>query len=234
VRLPSWAFLKRCVVALPATGATVVPVVIDHFMNDPWDLVTLIAYVGSIYVGCIYVLTPDPRAAQIRDTNLDATFAISTSAFGAQGTDNPFRMFVFIPRGILWWRKLIPAYSCNAKPSQADFGISWPKGHGLVWKVYDSGQALWCHRDDNEWQVGCQLTDKEMRATKHVYGVFAIPLRQAVQSEQDALNSRVIAVLSFDATTPEAAVILKAQFDDFSRNQNHQLLDRASLVSIYF
>jgi hypothetical protein len=145
---------------------------------------------------------------------------------------NPFRVHVLQPRR--WWifKRLVVVYSFNSNPAHADHGKHWRRNCGLCWKVYRTKQAQWCHRNDSEWkELG--LSDEDLRATSHVWGVFALPLRKPKQ-DAATISNKVTAVLAMDALTEEGAVALKDQFDRFMEHRNEKLLDRAAWTSLFF
>ncbi|RIK84396.1 MAG: hypothetical protein DCC68_01580 [Planctomycetota bacterium] len=220
-----------------ATTLTMVPVLIRQYAGA-WTLLALIAYGAAVFGGAFWKLRPEKRLAAIREASLNAAFheTFQKDFRGGKKQPSPFRVHVFTPSGYWWWRKLVVAYSFNSHPSHADHKMSWPRNHGVIWDVFKSGRANCCFRTEEKWnEYG--LTNAERQATKHVFGIFAIPIRGPTDNgdgQAKRNQGKVSAVVSFDALTPEAANVLQELYVDFSQNRSKPLLDRMAYVSLYF
>lgn len=187
-------------------------------------IATLVAWVVDYF----YILAPDERFEYAREPTLNM---ILKSAFRRQikavpeGQRLAIRVNVMEPCLILGRRHLRITYDFGMMESDPDFGLDWPKGHGLCWEVFKSGRAGWYDRREHS-PDRFMLTNVHKDATKDVVAVLCLPIHRSK-------NRKRCGVLNIDALSEEAADFLKEQKRKYQTNENRELLDLVKSVSLY-
>ena len=195
-----------------------------------WLLYIFVAIVVFSYNA--YELKPDLRFLKVREPVLKESF----DAFFKEASDKlkegqrlPFRANIMVKKGWWFWQKLEIAHAYEMKSTDADYGICWPRQHGLCWQVFDKGQGQWFSKEEEE-SSKYGMTLQEQAKTDHVFAVLSLPVRSSHRN----MHNRVDAVLNIDAITPEAAKDLQEIKTDWEQNQAIVVVDLVDLLRLYF
>jgi hypothetical protein len=221
--------MSRLIRSLVAAALVAVPLVVAELRPGIVRIevilgVTIIAWAVDYFL----ILAPDERFARARSPSLNMVFK---SNFRRQiknlpsGLRLPFRVNVMEPCWIWGRRHLRITYDFEMRESDPDFGLNWPKGHGLCWEVFKNHRAGWYDRREHS-PDRFMLTNVHRDATKDVVAVLCLPIHRKS-------NRRCCGVLNIDALSDEAADFLKEQKQKFVSNENRELLDVVRLVSLY-
>jgi hypothetical protein len=221
--------MSRLIRSLIATALVLGPLIVAevHPGLVRWELIAIATLVAWV-VDYFYILAPDERFLLARAPTLNM---VLKSNFRRQIKSLPdgqrlaFRVNVMEPCWVIFKRHLRITYSFGMEQTDADYGLSWPKGHGLCWDVYGSGQAGWFDRREHS-SDRFRLTDVHKEATKDIIAVLCLPIHKRN-------DRRRCGVLNIDALSDEAADFLKEQKTKFRANSNRELLDLVSSVSLY-
>jgi hypothetical protein len=221
--------MSRLVRSLVATALVAVPLIVAELRPGLVRIeLIVIATIVAWVVDYFYILAPDERFAFARGPTLNMVFK---SNFRRQIKDLPegqrlaFRVNVMEP-GWNWARRhLRITYDFGMMESDPDFGLTWPKGHGLCWEVFNSGRAGWYDRREHS-PDRFMLTNVHRDATKDIVAVLCLPIHRTK-------DRRRCGVLNIDALSEEAADFLKEQKRKFQANENRELLDLVKFVSLY-
>jgi hypothetical protein len=221
--------MSRFFRSLIATALVLVPLIVAELRPGlvRWELIA-IATLVAWGVDYFYILKPDERFLLARTPTLNMVFK---SNFRRQikalseGQRLAFRVNVMSPCWIFGRRHLGITFDFGMEQSDADYGLTWPNGHGLCWDVFTSGKAGWFDRREHSLDR-FRLTDVHKEATKDVVAVLCLPIHR----KQDR---RRCGVLNIDALSDEAADFLKEEKRKFQTNENRKPLDLVNCVSLY-
>jgi hypothetical protein len=125
-----------------------------------------------------------------------------------------------IPRRIA---RLEMIYSYRTHATDPDRNIRFHRyfgrsGEGLVWQTCENNDVRFFRRDDvADAKMAFHLRGSQASATREVFAVLSLPLRQLVGSSQAGATNAPIGVLSFDALSSEAADSLQDLFGHSTR-----------------
>src|SRR5258705_5999474 len=154
----------------------------------------------------------------LRAAELDALFDNVFSDYEADLSRLPFRRHMFRRSGMFPIEKLEMIYSYRTHATDADRNIRFRRyfgrpGEGLVWQTCESGDVRYFRRDDVvDTKTAFHLRGSQASATREVYAVLTLPLRQLVGKSEIGTKNGPIGVLSFDALSSEAADSLQELF----------------------
>lgn len=195
------------------------------------------AAVAIVFVHNIWDLKPDTRIEKIRDTDLDAAlktaFAGPLAGLGASQRQ-PLRANL-VRRGRTWYGRPVLKQTYTLwwlEDYDADFGMAWPKGHGLCWHVYRTGIVDFTRTGEAATEK-YRLSEDEARKTEKVSAVLCLPVRSAHAKPGRWKNRKVDAVLNIDAVTDQAADKLEELYGQVLTDPEHPLRKVAGYAGLF-
>jgi hypothetical protein len=175
----------------------------------------------------------------LRDAELDALFDNVFSDYEADLSRFPFRTHIFRRTGMFPVEKLEMIYSYRTHATDPDRNIRFYRyfgrsGEGLVWQTCENSDVRFFRRDDvADTKTAFRLRGSQDSATREVFAVLTLPLRQLVGSGQSGSKNGPIGVLAFDALSAEAADSLQDLFNLFHQGEHPELAELADRASLY-
>src|SRR6476660_1498672 len=197
--------MTRLLKAVASTAAAAVPLafafVLPSGLVMPAVSLYLIAFCALSWA---LVFRDESHERMLRDAELDALFDNVFSDYEADLSRFPFRAHIFRRSGMFPVEKLEMIYSYRTHATDPDRNIRFHRylgrpGEGLVWQTCENGDVRFFRRDDiADTKAAFHLRGSQDSATREVFAVLTIPLRQLVAA--DGLGSKnAIGALSFDA-----------------------------------
>src|SRR5262245_58547206 len=203
--------MTRLLQAAAWTVAAAIPLLLVTVLPPVAATIAILIYLLAFFAVSWSLVFPDKSHEQIvRDAELDALFDNVFSDYEADLSRFPFRAHIFRRTGMFPIEKLEMIYSYRTHATDPDRNIRFHRylgrpGEGLVWQTCENGDVRFFRRDDvADAKAAFHLRGSQASATREVYAVLTIPLRQLIASgHQGAENA--IGVLSLDALSNEAA-----------------------------
>jgi hypothetical protein len=202
----------------------------------PEVAVCMIAFVAFSWA---LMFRDESHVRLLRDAELDALFDGVFSDYEADLSRFPFRAHIFRRSGMFPVEKLEMIYSYRTHATDPDRNIRFHRyfgrpGEGLVWQTCENGDVRYFRRDDvPDAKAAFHLRGSQASATREVFAVLTLPLRQLMSQGSAASNGGPIGVLSFDALSSEAADSLQELFNKFYEGEHPELVDLADRASLY-
>src|SRR3954465_10378569 len=222
------------------TAAAAVPVVLAFVLPRGLAIVAIAVYLLAFFATSWAVVFRDESHGRIlRDAELDALFDNVFSDYEADLSRFPFRAHIFRRRGMFPFEKLEMIYSYRTHATDPDRNIRFHRyfgrsGEGLVWQTCENNDVRFFRRDDvADTKAAFHLRGSQESATRKVYAVLSLPLRQLLGNGQVGTANGPIGVLSFDALSTEAADSLQDLFDQVDKGDHLELAQLADRVSLY-
>src|SRR3954447_20290034 len=221
------------------TAAAAVPVVLAYVLPRDLAIVAIAVYLLAFFAISWAVIFPDESHGRIlRDAELDALFDNVFSDYEADLSRFPFRAHIFRRGGIFPIEKLQMIYSYRTHATDPDRNIRFHRyfgrpGEGLVWQTCENGDVRFFRRDDvADTKTAFHLRGSQDSATREVFAILTIPLRQLVATDHQG-SKNAIGALSFDALSSEAADSLQELFEKFHQGKHPELAELADRASLY-
>ena len=182
-------------------------------------------------------LQPDRRISKIRNVDLDTALkAMFAAAYTGlkEGERLPFRANLMMP-GFTWYGRAVlrMVYAFEMLPAvDPDYGMEWPRGHGLCWNVYRTGRWAIAGPADQDAKL-YRMSRREVELTRHIRAVLSMPIVSAHRKENAPLRRKVVAVLNIDALTDQAAQQLHSYSTEMDTNHEHPLYKLAAYAGFF-
>jgi|1185.fasta_scaffold329803_2 hypothetical protein len=232
--------MTRFAKAAAWTAAAAVPVIVAFSLTPriaaPLVVILLLAFFA---LSLLIVFRDESHDRILRDAELDALFDIVFSDYEADLSRFPFRAHIFRRRGMYPAEKLEMIYSYRTHATDPDRNIRFRRyfgrsGEGLVWQTCENNDVRFFRRDDvADTKAAFHLRGSQDSATREVFAVLSLPLRQLLGNGQVGTANGPIGVLSFDALSTEAADSLQELFNQLERHEHPELAELADRVSLY-
>jgi hypothetical protein len=232
--------MTRLQKAVAWTAAAAVPVLLALTLPRGTAVPIVIVYLAGFFALSWILVFPDESNQRIlRDAELDALFDNVFRDYEADLSRFPFRAHIFRRRGMYPVEKLQMIYSYRTHATDPDRDIRFYRyfgqtGEGLVWQTCENSDVRFFRRDDiADAKSAFHLRGSQDSATREVFAILTLPLRQLVGSTQAAANNGPIGVLAFDALSTEAADSLQDLFNQFNQGEHPELAELADRASLY-
>jgi hypothetical protein len=232
--------MTRSLKAAAWTAAAAAPVLIAFALPTRIAAPLVVLYLLAFFAfSWTLVFQDGSHERMLRDAELDALFDNVFSDYEADLSRFPFRAHIFRRRGMFPVEKLEMIYSYRTHATDPDRNIRFHRylgrpGEGLVWQTCENGDVRFFRRDDvADTKTAFHLRGSQDSATREVFAILTLPLRQLVGGGQAGTNNRSIGVLSLDALSGEAADSLEELFNQFHDGQNPELVALADRASLY-
>jgi hypothetical protein len=229
-------FLKAAAWTAVAAG----PLALAHWLPPGMAATAVIVYLLCVLrISYALVGRFDRQLPALRNAELDALLDGVFSDYEADLTRFPLRAHIFRRRGLFPVEWLEMVYSYRTHSTDPDRGIRFFRffgrpGEGLVWQSCEQGDVRYFRRDDvPDAKVAFRLRGAQDSATREVFAILAVPLRQLVDRDAGSVNAASIGVLSFDALSGEAADGLGQLFVGFRAGEVPALAELADRASFY-
>jgi hypothetical protein len=231
--------MTRLLKAAAWTAAAAAPVIVAFCLTPRIAAPLVVVYLLAFLAASWLLVFPDESHERIlRDAELDALFDNVFSDYEADLSRFPFRAHIFRRSGMFPVEKLEMIYSYRTHATDPDRNIRFHRyfgrtGEGLVWQTCENGDVRFFRRDDvADTKAAFHLRSSQDSATREVFAILTIPLRQLVTG--DPLRAKnAIGALSFDALSSEAADSLQELFEQFQLGKRPELADLADRASLY-
>jgi hypothetical protein len=232
--------MMRFAQAAAWTAAAAVPVIVAFCLAPPIAVPLVVIFLLAFFALSLMIVFRDESHERIlRDAELDALFDIVFSDYEADLSRFPFRAHIFRRRGMYPVEKLEMIYSYRTHATDPDRNIRFHRyfgrsGEGLVWQTCENNDVRFFRRDDVvDTKTAFHLRGSQDSATREVFAVLSLPLRQIVGSNQARTSNGPIGVLSFDALSTEAGDSLQDLFGQLNKGDHPELSQLADRVSLY-
>lgn len=232
--------MTRLLKAAAWTAAAAAPLVLVHLLPPGIVAWVVAAYLVAFFLlSWILVFSNDSQQRILRDAELDALFDNVFSDYEADLSRFPFRAHIFRRGGMFPAEKLEMIYSYRTHATDPDRNIRFHRyfgrpGEGLVWQTCENGDVRYFRRDDvADTKAAFHLRGSQDSATREVFAVLTLPLRQLVAVDKPGAKNGSIGVLSFDALSSEAADSLQDLFNQFHQGEHPELAELADRASLY-
>lgn len=232
--------MNRFAKAAAWTAAAAVPVIVAFCLTPRTAVPLVVILLLAFFALSMVILFRDESHERIlRDAELDALFDIVFSDYEADLSRFPFRAHIFRRRGMYPVEKLEMIYSYRTHATDPDRNIRFHRyfgrsGEGLVWQTCENNDVRYFRRDDvADTKAAFHLRGSQDSATREVFAVLSLPLRQIVGIGQPGMSNGPIGVLSFDALSTEAADSLQDLFGQLDNGDHPELAQLADRVSLY-
>jgi hypothetical protein len=228
--------LKAAAWTAAATAPVLIAFALPTRMAAPLVVVSLLTFFAFSWT---LVFQDDSHERMLRDAELDALFDNVFSDYEADLSRFPFRAHIFRRSGMFPVEKLEMIYSYRTHATDPDRNIRFHRylgrpGEGLVWQTCENGDVRYFRRDDvADTKAAFHLRGSQDSATREVFAILTLPLRQLVATGQPGSTNGPIGVLSFDALSSEAADSLQELFDQFQQGKHPELAELADRASLY-
>ncbi len=234
------AAMTRLLKAAAWTAAAAAPVLLLYLLPRGIAAPAIALYLVAFFaLSWTLVFRDESHERMLRDAELDALFDGVFSDYEADLSRFPFRAHIFRRRGMFPVEKLEMIYSYRTHATDPDRNIRFHRyfgrsGEGLVWQTCENNDVRYFRRDDvADTKAAFHLRSSQDSATREVFAILSLPLRQLVGSGQTATGNGPIGVLSFDALSSEAADSLQELFDQLNKGEQPELAELADRVSLY-
>jgi hypothetical protein len=229
-------FLKAAAWTAVAAG----PLALAHWLPPGVAATAVIVYL-LVVLRLSYALVArfSVELSALRNAELDALLDSVFSDYEADLTRFPFRVHIFRRCGLFPVEWLEMVYSYRTHSTDPDRGIRFFRllgqaGEGLVWQTCEQGDVRYFRRDDvPDAKAAFRLRGAQDSATREVFAILALPLRQLVDSDAGGASESPIGVLCFDALSSEAADGLGQLFVGFRAGEEPALAELADRASLY-
>jgi hypothetical protein len=232
--------MMRFAKAAAWTAAAAVPVIVAFCLTPPIAVPLVVIFLVAFFALSLMIVFRDESHERIlRDAELDALFDIVFSDYEADLSRFPFRAHIFRRRGMYPVEKLEMIYSYRTHATDPDRNIRFHRyfgrsGEGLVWQTCENNDVRFFRRDDViDTKAAFHLRGSQASATREVFAVLSLPLRQLLRNGQVGTDNGPIGVLSFDALSIEAADSLQELFNRLEKDEHPELAELADRVSLY-
>jgi len=232
--------MTRLQKAVAWTVAAALPVLLAFILPRTVAVPVIIVYLAGLFALSWLLVFPDESNLRtLRDAELDALFDNVFSDYEADLSRFPFRAHIFRRRGMYPVEKLEMIYSYRTHATDPDRNIRFYRyfnqpGEGLVWQTCENSDVRYFRRDDvADARSAFHLRGSQDSATREVFAVLALPLRQLVGNTQATSHNGPIGVLAFDALSTEAADSLQDLFNQFNQGEHPELAELADRASLY-
>src|SRR3954470_23649977 len=232
--------MTRFAKAAAWTAAAAVPVIFAFCLTPRIAAPVVVIFLLAFFALSLLIVFRDESHGRIlRDAELDALFDNVFSDYEADLSRFPFRAHIFRRRGMFPIEKLEMIYSYRTHATDPDRNIRFYRyfgraGEGLVWQTVENADVRYFRRDDiADTKAAFHLRSSQDSATREVFAVLTLPLRQVMTNGQNSRNHEPVGVLSFDALSSEAAESLEEVFVRFRDGQNPEFTDLADRASLY-
>jgi hypothetical protein len=222
------------------TAAAAVPALLVYWLPAGYAIpLAVICLIALFAIGWAFVFRDDSHERLLRDAELDALFDKVFSDYEADLSRFPFRAHIFRRSGMFPVEKLQMIYSYRTHATDPDRDIRFYRyfgrsGEGLVWQTCENSDVRFFRRDDvADTKAAFHLRGSQDSATREVFAVLTLPLRQVVGGNQSTSANGPIGVLSFDALSTEAADSLQDLFNTFHQGEHPELAELADRASLY-
>jgi hypothetical protein len=222
------------------TAAAAVPLLLLYALPSGIATPVIIIYLIALFaIGWARVFEDESHGRVLRDAELDALFDNVFSDYEADLTRFPFRAHIFRRRGMFPVEKLEMIYSYRTHATDADRNIRFYRyfgrsGEGLVWQTCENGDVRYFRREEvPDTKAAFHLRGSQASATREVFAVLTVPLRQLVGAGLSSTNNGFVGVLSFDALSNEAADSLQDLFHLFHQGEHPELAELADRATLY-
>jgi hypothetical protein len=232
--------MSRLSKAAAWTAAAAAPVLVVYALPariaTPLAVFLLIAFFA---VSWAWIFRDGSHERMLRDAELDALFDKVFSDYEADLSRFPFRAHIFRRSGMFPIEKLQMTYSYRTHATDPDRDIRFYRyfgrsGEGLVWQTCENSDVRYFRRDDvADTKSAFHLRGSQDSATREVFAVLTLPLRQVVGGDKATTTNGPIGVLSFDALSTEAADSLQDLFNTFHQGEHPELAELADRASLY-
>jgi hypothetical protein len=231
--------MTRLLKAAAWTAAAIAPLLLAYALPlqiaAPVIVIDLLAFFA---ISWRLVFSDESHERMLRDAELDALFDNVFSDYEADLSRFPFRAHIFRRSGMFPVEKLEMIYSYRTHATDPDRNIRFHRylgrpGAGLVWQTCENGDVRYFRRDDvADTKAAFRLRNSQDSATREVFAILTIPLRQIAASDYQG-SKNAIGALSFDALSSEAADSLQELFEQFHQGKHPELADLADRASLY-
>jgi hypothetical protein len=231
--------MTRFAKAAAWTATAAVPVIVAFSLTPriavPIAVVCLLAF---FVISWMLVFPDELRTQMLREAELDALFDNVFSDYEADLSRFPFRAHIFRRGGMFPVEKLEMIYSYRTHATDPDRNIRFYRylgrpGEGLVWQTCEQADVRYFRRDDvADAKTAFHLRGSQDSATREVFAILTIPLRQLVSKDHLA-STNAIGALSLDALSIEAADSLRELFEQFQQGKYPELAELADRASLY-
>jgi hypothetical protein len=231
--------MTRLLKAAALTVAAAVPLLLALLPTGIAALAIVVYLLAFFAVSWLFVFHDESHHRMLRDAELDALFDNVFSDYEADLSRFPFRAHIFRRCGAFPVEKLEMIYSYRTHATDPDRNIRFYRymgqpGEGLVWQTCENGDVRYFRRDDvADAKSAFHLRGSQDSATREVFAVLALPLRQLVSGDQANTKNGAIGVLAFDALSSEAADSLQDLFRQFQEGEHPELAELADRASLY-
>ena len=231
--------MTRFAKATAWSAAAAVPVIVAFSLTPRIAAPVVVIYLLAFFALSWMLVFPDEsHERMLRDAELDALFDNVFSDYEADLSRFPFRAHIFRRSGMFPVEKLEMIYSYRTHATDPDRNIRFHRyfgrpGEGLVWQTCENGDVRYFRRDDvADTKAAFHLRSSQDSATREVFAILTIPLRQLVATDHQG-SKNAIGALSFDALSGEAADSLQELFDQFEQGKHPELAELADRASLY-
>src|SRR4051812_47573317 len=203
--------MSRLRKAVASTAAAAAPLTFAFILPSGIVMPAVAVYLIAFFaLSQALVFRDESHVRMLRDAELDALFDNVFSDYEADLSRFPFRAHIFRRGGMFPVEKLEMIYSYRTHATDPDRNIRFHRyfgrpGEGLVWQTCENGDVRFFRRDDvADTKAAFHLRGSQASATREVFAVLTIPLRQLMASDHHESKS-AIGALSFDALSSEAA-----------------------------
>src|SRR4051812_48517125 len=232
--------MSRLRKAVASTAAAAAPLTFAFILPSGIVMPAVAVYLIAFFaLSQALVFRDESHVRMLRDAELDALFDIVFSDYEADLSRFPFRAHIFRRRGMFPVEKLDMIYSYRTHATDPDRNIRFYRyfgqsGEGLVWQTCQNNDVRYFRRDDvADTKAAFHLRSSQDSATREVFAVLTLPLREVMTNGQNSTKHEPIGVLSFDALSSEAAESLEEVFVRFRDGQNPEFTDLADRASLY-
>jgi len=232
--------MTRLLNAAAWTAAAAGPLLLVLLLPRGLAWPAVVGYLIAVFaVSYVRMFGDESHRSMLRDAELDALFDNVFSDYEADLSRFPFRAHIFRRRGMFPVEKLEMIYSYRTHATDPDRNIRFFRyfgrpGEGLVWQTCENSDVRYFRRDDvADTKAAFHLRGSQDSATREVFAVLTLPLRQLASRGAGAVNSGPIGVLSFDALSSEAADSLQDLFSQFHQGEHPELAELADRASLY-
>src|SRR5882672_9120485 len=182
--------MTRFAKAAAWTAAAAVPVIVAFSLTPRIAVPIVVIYLlAFLAISSMLVFRDESHKHVLRDAELDALFDNVFSDYEADLSRFPFRAHIFRRRGMYPVEKLEMIYSYRTHATDPDRDIRFYRyfgqtGEGLVWQTCENGDVRYFRRDDvADAKAAFHLRGSQDSATREVFAILTIPLRQLVATD---------------------------------------------------
>src|SRR3954470_22742585 len=195
--------MTRFAKAAAWTATAALPVIVAFSLMPRIAVPIAVVCLLAFFVISWMLVFPDESSTQmLREAELDALFDNVFSDYEADLSRFPFRAHIFRRGGMFPVEKLEMIYSYRTHATDPDRNIRFHRyfghsGEGLVWQTCENGDVRYFRRDDvADTKAAFRLRSSQDSATREVFAILTVPLRQLVASDHQG-SKNAIGALSF-------------------------------------